>query len=107
MTLSQTLALLSPELVLVVAGLVVLALDLIWRDEEKKEWLPYVALAGLAGALAAVVALWGREWCSLPAGSKSTPSYAHRIGQSTRHLSFAPVADCRSASSVFPQESHS
>lgn len=60
MTLSQTLALLSPELILVVAGLVVLGLDLAWRDEEKKEWLPYVALAGLGGALAAVVALWGR-----------------------------------------------
>jgi len=62
LTLSQTLALLSPELVLVVAGLVVLGLDLIWRDdEEKKEWLPYVALAGLGGTLAAIVALWGRE----------------------------------------------
>ena len=61
MTLSQTLALLSPELVLVIAGLVVLGLDLIWRDEGKKERLPYVALAGLGGALAAVVALWGRE----------------------------------------------
>ena len=61
LTLSQTLALLLPELVLVIAGLVVLGLDLTWRDEEKKEWLPYVALAGLGGALAAVVALWGRE----------------------------------------------
>jgi NADH-quinone oxidoreductase subunit N len=61
LTLSQTLALLSPELVLVIAGLIVLGLDLTWRDEEKKEWLPYVALAGLGGALAAVVALWGRE----------------------------------------------
>ena len=61
MTLSQTLGLLAPELVLVIAGLVVLGLDLIWRDEEKKEWLPYVALAGLGGTLAAIVALWGRE----------------------------------------------
>jgi proton-translocating NADH-quinone oxidoreductase chain N len=55
------LGLLAPELVLVIAGLVVLGLDLIWRDEEKKEWLPYVALAGLGGTLAAIVALWGRE----------------------------------------------
>jgi proton-translocating NADH-quinone oxidoreductase chain N len=46
---------------LAIAGLVVLGLDLTWRDEEKKEWLPYVALAGLGGALAAIVALWGRE----------------------------------------------
>ena len=61
MTLSQTLALLSPELVLVITGLVVLGLDLAWRDEGKKEWLPYVALAGLGGTLAAIVALWGRE----------------------------------------------
>jgi len=61
LTLSRTLALLSPELVLVIAGLVVLGLDLIWRDEGKKEWLPYVALAGLGGTLAAIVALWGRE----------------------------------------------
>jgi NADH-quinone oxidoreductase subunit N len=61
LTLSQTLVLLSPELVLVIAGLLVLGLDLIWRDVEKKEWLPYVALAGLGGTLAAIVALWGRE----------------------------------------------
>ena len=70
MTLSQTLGLLAPELVLVIAGLVVLGLDLAWhctvqsstvRDEKKKEWLPYVALAGLGGTLAAIVALWGRE----------------------------------------------
>jgi NADH-quinone oxidoreductase subunit N len=61
LTLSQTLALLAPELVLVIAGLVVLGLDLTWRDEEKKEWLPYVALVGLGGVLAAIVALWGRE----------------------------------------------
>ncbi len=61
MTLSQILALLAPELVLVMAGLVVLGLDLVWREEKKKEWLPYVALAGLVGALAAMVALWGQE----------------------------------------------
>ena len=74
MTLSQTLALLSPELVLVIAGLVVLALDLIWRD-DKKEWLPYVALAGLGVALAAIFAQWGRE-ALLFAGLYTVDSFA-------------------------------
>lgn len=60
MTVSQILGLLSPQLVLLLAGLLVLALDLIW-GEERKGWLPYVALLGLAGTLAATVALWGRE----------------------------------------------
>lgn len=59
MTASQILGL-SPQLVLLVAGLLVLALDLIW-DEERKGWLPYVALLGLAGTLVATVALWSRQ----------------------------------------------
>jgi len=59
LTVSQILGL-SPQLVLLLAGLLVLALDLIW-GEERKGWLPYVALLGLAGTLAATVALWGRE----------------------------------------------
>jgi proton-translocating NADH-quinone oxidoreductase chain N len=46
-------------LVLLLAGLLVLALDLVW-GEERKGWLPYVALLGLAGTLATTVALWGR-----------------------------------------------
>ena len=58
MTVSQILGL-SPQLVLLLAGLLVLALDLIW-GEERKGWLPYVALLGLAGTLATTVALWGR-----------------------------------------------
>jgi proton-translocating NADH-quinone oxidoreductase chain N len=57
--LEQTLWLLSPELVLLLAGLFILGLDAIHPHEEKKPWLPYVALAGLAGALAATVRLWG------------------------------------------------
>ena len=59
MTVSQILGLL-PQLVLLLTGLLVLALDLIW-GEERKGWLPYVALLGLVGTLAATVTLWGRE----------------------------------------------
>ena len=66
MTLAQILTLLLPELVLAAAGLVILGLDLVWR-KEKKEWLPYAALAGLGGALAATIYLWGTE-ASLPFG---------------------------------------
>ena len=59
MTVSQILGL-SPQLVLLLAGLLVLALDLIWGD-ERKGWLPYVALLGLAGTLVATAALWYRQ----------------------------------------------
>ncbi len=60
MTVSQILALLSPQLVLLLAGLLVLTLDLVW-GEERKGWLPYVALLGLVGTLVATIALWGRQ----------------------------------------------
>ncbi len=76
LTLGQTLWLLSPELVLLLAGLLVLGLDAIRPTsasastalsveasavlrQEEKHWLPYVALAGLAGALIATITLWG------------------------------------------------
>ena len=51
LTLGQTLWLLSPELVLLLAGLLILGLDAIRPRQEEKRWLPYAALAGLAGAL--------------------------------------------------------
>lgn len=72
MTLAQILTLLLPQLVLAATGLVILGLDLIWR-EEKKEWLPYVALAGLGLALAATVYLRGTE-ASLPYGGSLAPA---------------------------------
>jgi proton-translocating NADH-quinone oxidoreductase chain N len=50
---------LSPELVLTLAGLLVLGLDAARPRSEDKRWLPYVALAGLAGAFAATITLWG------------------------------------------------
>lgn len=56
MTVSQILGLL-PQLILLLTGLLVLALDLIW-GEEKQRWLPYVALLGLAGTLVVTVNLW-------------------------------------------------
>jgi proton-translocating NADH-quinone oxidoreductase chain N len=53
--------LLSPELVLLAAGLLVLLLDMVWKDDEgKKNCLPFLALLGLFGALAAVSLMWTR-----------------------------------------------
>jgi proton-translocating NADH-quinone oxidoreductase chain N len=51
--------LLSPELLLLFAGLLILGLDAIRPRQEEKGWLPYVALAGLAGSLIATITLWG------------------------------------------------
>jgi proton-translocating NADH-quinone oxidoreductase chain N len=64
MNLPKTLSLLSPELVLLVTGLLVLILDLSWRD-QKKPWLPYVALGGLAANLMVIGVLWNQEVTSL------------------------------------------
>ena len=55
----DTLRLLSPELLLLFTGLVVLCADLIWRDQARKTlWIPAVAVVGLAAALAATILLW-------------------------------------------------
>jgi NADH-quinone oxidoreductase subunit N len=61
LNLGETLQLLSPELILLFTGLVVLVVDLIWQDEasaggKKTLWVPGIALVGLAAALAAT--LW-------------------------------------------------
>ncbi|RPI50518.1 MAG: NADH-quinone oxidoreductase subunit N, partial [Chloroflexi bacterium] len=59
MTLGETLRLLSPELILLLTGLVVLVADLVWRDEGAKTlWMPGLALGGLGLALAATLLLW-------------------------------------------------
>ncbi len=82
MTLAQMLTSLLPELVLAATGLVILGLDLVWRpsfppktggEEGGVEWLPYVALAGLGGALVATVYLWGAE-ALLPFGGPPAPA---------------------------------
>jgi len=52
---------LSPELVLLAAGLLVMALDAVRPHQTHKAWLPYVALAGLAASLAAAISLWGTD----------------------------------------------
>jgi len=57
LTLTQTLALLLPEVILCAAGLVILGLDLIWQEESKKGWLPYLAVLGPLTALGAVLSL--------------------------------------------------
>ncbi|MGA9349526.1 MAG: NADH-quinone oxidoreductase subunit N [Anaerolineae bacterium] len=57
LTLSQTITLLLPQLLLVLGALVVFGLDLVWRDEKEKGWLPYVALLGLVLALGATLYL--------------------------------------------------
>jgi NADH-quinone oxidoreductase subunit N len=58
-TLAETLWLLSPELVLLLAAVLVMVLDVIRPRQEEKRWPPYVALAGLVGALIATLTLWG------------------------------------------------
>lgn len=59
LTLEQTLWLLSPELVLLLTGFLILGLDAIHPRKEEKHWPPYVALVGLAAALIASITLWG------------------------------------------------
>ena len=65
MSLGETLQLLSPELILLFTGLVVLCVDFIWQgdasaEEKKTLWVPGLALAGLGLALLATILLWGR-----------------------------------------------
>jgi NADH-quinone oxidoreductase subunit N len=60
LNLVETLQLLSPELILLLTGVVVLCVDLFWEDKEKKTlWVPAMALVGLGAALLATVLLWG------------------------------------------------
>jgi len=59
LTLGETLKLLSPELILLLTGLVILIADLIRSDEKAKTlWIPGLALGGLVLALAATLWLW-------------------------------------------------
>jgi proton-translocating NADH-quinone oxidoreductase chain N len=76
LSLGETLQLLSPELILLLTGLVVLCVDFIWRDDDvaaslrksewhsdqhrrpKDLWVPALGLVGLAAALLATLLLW-------------------------------------------------
>jgi len=61
LTLVETLWLLSPELVLLLAGLLVLGLDTLRPRWEGRWRPPHIALAGLGGALIATTSLWGYD----------------------------------------------
>ena len=61
LTLGQTLVLLAPELLLLLAGLLILGLDAFSPRDEEKKWLPLATLTGLAVALIATIMLWGNN----------------------------------------------
>jgi proton-translocating NADH-quinone oxidoreductase chain N len=61
LTLGHTLWLLSPELVLLLAGFLLMGLDAIRPLRQGKRWLPYVALGGLALSLVATITLLGSD----------------------------------------------
>lgn len=54
----QTLTLISPELVLTIFGLLILLVDLIWR-EKSAGLLPWLTILGFIGALGATGYIWG------------------------------------------------
>jgi len=59
----ETFQLLSPELILLTTGIVVLIVDFVWREDApdgpKSRWVPALALVGLGLALLATFLLWG------------------------------------------------
>lgn len=57
--LGQTLWLLSPELALLVAGALIVGLNIIRPRLEDRHWPVSIALVGVAGALIATITLWG------------------------------------------------
>lgn len=59
MTLNQFVVLLLPELVLTLAALVVLGLEMVWRDADgRKRVLPWVGLVGVLATLLVTVLIW-------------------------------------------------
>jgi proton-translocating NADH-quinone oxidoreductase chain N len=55
---AQTLTLISPELLLSIFGLLILLVDVIWREKSQSA-LPWLAILGFALALAATLYIWG------------------------------------------------
>ncbi len=59
MILAQLLVLLLPDLVLTLTALVVLVLDMIWREGSRSQrFLPWVALIGTVALIAVTVLVW-------------------------------------------------
>lgn len=70
------LGLLSPELILLATGLVVLFLDMAFHGKEgRREWLPFVAIVGLVVFLIATSFLWGAH-ASLLSDMMAVDSFA-------------------------------
>jgi NADH-quinone oxidoreductase subunit N len=59
--MQQTLWQLSPELILLLVCGILVGLDALRPYWDASRWTPYVALAGLVGALVSVVTLWGHD----------------------------------------------
>lgn len=59
--MNRALWLLSPELALLMAGLLALVLDTLRDKSGVKRYLPSVAMTGLCGALIATASLWGHN----------------------------------------------
>ena len=57
---AQTLILISPELVLSIFGILILLIDVIWRDKAQAI-LPWITILGFALALAATLYIWGSD----------------------------------------------
>ncbi len=77
MTLNHLLLLLLPEGVLTIAALIVLGLDMVWRDDQDRQrWLPWAALAGVLLTLAATIFV-----SSLAGASGTALTYNPSFGQ--------------------------
>ncbi|MBI5029167.1 MAG: NADH-quinone oxidoreductase subunit N [Chloroflexi bacterium] len=57
---AQTLILISPELVLSIFGILILLIDVIWR-EKSQGILPWITILGFALALGATFYIWGSD----------------------------------------------
>ena len=109
----ETFKLLSPELILLLTGLVILIVDLIWRDASSREgapsteeasaraegatqdakavWVPAIALIGLGAALLATLLLLG-----------TPPTIVRKARSMTYRLPDASVAANESCSAKRP-----
>ncbi len=56
--LGQTLWLLSPELTLLLAGLLIIGLSALQQGRRERRWSPYIALVGVGASLLATGTLW-------------------------------------------------